>query len=115
MSAEQDIWQHGKGNLPEEKLLAYLEGRLSPQEQRDVEALLADEGMESDALEGLKELPAEQTQQLASRINYKLQHDLRKKRHHKRNHFADNKWAWLAVLVVLLLSVLGYCVLKMVE
>ncbi|MCB0697053.1 MAG: hypothetical protein KDC07_06795 [Chitinophagaceae bacterium] len=93
--------------------MAYLEGRLSPADQREIEALLAEEGMDSDALEGLKEIPIEETQQLADRINYRLQHELRKKRRSHKTHFTDNKWSWLAIFIILILCVLAYLVLKM--
>lgn len=115
MTTPNDIWQSGKGELPEEKLLAYLEGKLSPEEQYEVETWLAEEGMESDALEGLQSLPANDTRKLVNRINYKLQNDLRKKRHQKRGYFADNKWAWVAVLIVLLLAVLGYAMVRLMQ
>lgn len=99
-------------NLPDEKLMAYLQGKLSAEEQREVELLLSEEGLESDALEGLKAIDSNEAKQLATRINYKLQNDLRKSRRVKRNHFADNKWGWLAVLIVLMLAVLAFVVLK---
>ena len=62
MSELDDILKNGnKGKLPEEMLMAYLEGRLNPEQQREVEAWLAAEGMESDGVDGLKELPAAET------------------------------------------------------
>lgn len=113
MTDRQDISQYGKGRLPEDKLMAYLEGKLSPAEQREVEALLAEEGMESDALEGLQQLPADKTRYIAESINYRLQHDLKKNRHRGRKEFADNKWGWIAILIVLILAVLSYFILKL--
>lgn len=113
MADQQDISQYGKGRLPEDKLLAYLEGRLSPAEQREVEALLAEEGMESDALEGLQQLPVNRAQQIAERINYRLQHDLKKERYRSKKHFADNKWGWVAALLVIILSILAYWVIQL--
>lgn len=115
MADQQDISQYGKGRLPEDKLMAYLQGKLSPAEQREVEALLAEEGMESDALEGLQQLPADKTRRMAERINYRLQHDLKKNRHRGKKLFSDNIWGWMAVMVVLILIVLGYVVLKMIK
>ncbi len=112
MTDEQDIPQYGKGRLPEDKLMAYLEGRLSPAEQREVEALLTEEGMESDALEGLQQLPVSKTHQMAERINYRLRHDLKKNRHRGSKGFTDNKWGWVAVLVILILVVLAFIVIK---
>lgn len=101
-----------QSNIPDEQLIAYLEGKLSADEQRVVEALLSDEGMESDAIDGLKRINAHEAKQLANKINYKLQNDLRKAKRVKRNHFVDNKWGWVAVLVVLMLVVLAFIVLK---
>jgi len=111
MTDMRDIWNDGKGRLPEDKLLAYLEGRLTPAEQHEVEAWLAAEGMEADALEGLKELPVDETKQLVNNINYNLHARIKKdKRRHKP--ITDNKWAWLATLIILLLCILGYIVLN---
>lgn len=115
MSELDDILNNdNKGKLPEELLQAYLEGRLSPEQQREVETWLSEEGMESDAVEGLKELPARDTKQLVDRLNYNLHHELAKK---KRRHstIKDNQWAWLAILVVLMLCVLGFVVIKMMK
>jgi len=113
MTRPDDISQHN--GLPEDKLIAYLEGKLSAEEQREIEALLADEGMDSDALEGLKEISTDETKQLASDINYKLQLDLKKKRRKKRKPFEDNGIGWMAVLLILVLCVLGYMVIKMMK
>lgn len=113
MSAEQNIWQKGDDHLPQEKLVAYLEGRLSAEEQREVEAWLADEGMESDAIEGLQQISQQETVQLTERINHKLHKDLRVKRQPKHKFLADNKWGVVAVFVVLLLVALAYWVIRM--
>lgn len=113
MADQHDISQYDKGHLPEDKLMAYLEGRLSPAEQREVEALLAEEGMESDALEGLQQLPADKTRRMAERINYRLHHDLKKNRHRGRKGFTDNKWGWVAVLLILALAVLAYIIIRL--
>lgn len=111
MADMRDIWKDGEGKLPEDKLIAYLEGRLTPGEQHEVEAWLASEGMEADALEGLKALPANETKQLVSNINHNL-HTRLKKDKHRHKPIVNNQWAWIAVIVVLLLCVLGYVVLK---
>lgn len=111
MADIRDIWKDGEGKLPEDKFMAYLEGRLTPEEQHEVEAWLAAEGMEADALEGLKALPATETKQLVSNINQHLHTRLKKdKRRHKP--IAHNQWAWIAVIIVLLLCVLGYVVFR---
>jgi anti-sigma factor RsiW len=111
MSELNDIWKNGKGKLPEDKLMAYIEGKLSAEQQREVEAWLAEEGMESDAVEGLKELPASETKLLVNSLNFDLRHKLGKK---KRKHGAikENQWAWLAIILVVLLAVLAYVIIR---
>jgi anti-sigma factor RsiW len=114
MSTPSNIWPQdpGKGRLPEEQLMAYLEGRLSPGEQQEVEAWLAEEGMESDALEGLQELSASETRKTVSRLNQQLQHQLAGQKRSRGRYFRDDKWGWLAVIIVLLLVVLAYVVIR---
>jgi ferric-dicitrate binding protein FerR (iron transport regulator) len=110
MAELNDIWNSGKGKLPEDKLMAYLEGKLSPEEQHEVEAWLAEEGMESDAVEGLKELPASETCKTVNKLNYQLRSALGKKPR-RTKAIAKNEWAWLAIILILLLCIAGYAVL----
>ena len=111
MTDVNNIGQQG-GGIPEDMLKAYMEGRLPAEQQREVEARLAEEGMESDALEGLQEISLQESEAIASRINHKLQHELRTKKYRNKKLFTDNKWNWMAVLIVLLLCVLGFVVVK---
>ena len=110
MSDQNSIFQPSPGAPSEEQMLAYLEGRLSPEAARAVEEALAEEGLESDAVEGLQVIGAADAKQLSARLNHEL---LRKVRSGKRvrRRGMDGKWAWLAVLVVLLACVLGYAVI----
>ena len=111
MADVNDIWNSGKGKLPDDKLMAYLEGRLSPEEQREVEAWLAQDGMESDAIEGLKELPTQDSAHIASRLNNRLDNKLKDKPARRRRKVMNNQWSWLAIFIILLLCMLGYVVL----
>ena len=113
MTELNSIWNSGKGKLPEDKLMAYLQGKLPPEEQHEVEAWLAEEGMEADALEGLKELPASETSQLVNKLNYQLRAELNKKPRRRSTAIAENKWTWLAIIIILLLCIAGYVVLHL--
>lgn len=115
MTDWKDILNNEHGELSDDRLNAYLEGRLSPEEQREVEALLSEESMESDAVEGLKDISVNDIHQLTEKVNYRLKHDVRKQSHRSRKTYADNKWAWLAIIIVVLLCVLGYWVVKMMN
>ncbi len=112
MSDANNIWQKNEGGLSQQKLTDYLEGRLSAEEQREVEAYLAEGGMESDAIDGLMSVSKEDTNKLTEKINYRLQHNLRKQSNKRKKLFKDDKWGWVAVLLILILVVIGYVVLK---
>lgn len=112
MSEVNDIFHNGKGKLNEEKLNAYLEGRLSVQEQHEVEQWLADEGMEADAIEGLKNIPVSETTSITQRINRNLQQELHKKSRRRSKAIKDNNWAWVAVIIILLLCIVAYLVMQ---
>lgn len=116
MSDLRDIWsdEAGKGRKPlsEEQLMAYFEGRLSPEEQHEVETWLEQEGMEADALEGLQELPAEETRRISRRLNLDLGRRLRPGKRTRRP-ITENRWGWVAIACVLLLAVLAYAVIHL--
>lgn len=117
MSNQKDILsfeQGGRGKIPEDKLMAYLEGRLSPEEQYEVEEWLSVEGMESDALEGLKELQPGEAKKTAGKINYELRKQLRTRNQRRTKLITENNWGWLAVLIVLMLAVVCYLALRAV-
>ena len=115
MSDTHNIWNDdAKGLLPEDKLLAYMEGRLSPEEQHEVEAWLAEEGMEADAIEGLQQEKSSSVLKSVNRLNDNLNTHLYKNRR-RRKQISDNPFAWIAVVIILLLAVLAYVVIKMMK
>lgn len=110
MSDLKDIWMRNEGRLPEDMLIAYMEGKLPPDQQRQVEQWLADEGMESDALEGLQDMNTTDAQQMVSRLNHNLHKSLAGKQR-KRRQLVDNRWGVVAIVVIVLLAVLAYYVI----
>ena len=101
----------GRERLGDDKLMAYLEGKLSPGEQHEVEQWLADEGMESDALEGLSALNPEDTRHTIDRLNHKLRKTLLSRKRRRRPLKTDYQ-GWIAIAVILLLAVLAYIVIR---
>ena len=112
MSSLDDILRSGKGAIPEEKLLAYLEGKLPAEEQRQIEMWLAEEGMESDALEGLQALPPEQARQSVNKLNLHLRKQLTEKKRKHKKLFSDGNMNIVAVVVILLLCLIAYVVVR---
>lgn len=112
MSELNNIWNNGQGELSEEMLKKYIEGKLTPEQQYEVEQYLSEDSLEADAIEGLKSVDSNEARELTARINYKLQHELKTKKYRNNKLFADNKWTWMAVLLVLILVIIAYVVIK---
>lgn len=101
----------GNRRLTEAELLAYLEGRLSEREARRMEELLSEEGMDSDAAEGLMDLPIAETEAMVQQLNQKMQRQLKGRRPRRRP--GTQLWSWVAILIVLLLIAVGYYVVHL--
>lgn len=115
MTGLKDILSNDEqGRLPADKLMAYLEGRLSAEEQHEVELFLSQEGFESDAIEGLKYLPPADAKATVDQLNHNLRKELLNRRPRRRRHIKDNPWALLAIALTLLLVILAYFVIRLV-
>ena len=117
MSGQQHIENEG-GNangLSESTLLAYLEGRLAGDELREVELLLAEESMESDALEGLRALDSVQAREATQALNIQLHQALKKKKRRGRRGMMEQKWSWMAVAIMLLLAIVCYAIVWLLK
>ncbi len=104
----------GKGKLAEDRLMAYLEGKLSPAEQHEVERWLSEEGMESDAIEGLQAMRPADTRHSVDRLNHRLRRSLNRKGH-KRKKLRTDVNVVAAILIILLLAVVAYIVIKLIH
>ena len=100
-----------KPKLSEERLMAYFEGKLSPAEQHEVEQWLAEEGMESDALEGLRDLKPEETKHTVSKLNHHLRKTILSKKT-KRRPLKTEQYTLVAIAIILLLIVVAYIVIR---
>ena len=100
-----------KPKLSDDMLLAWQEGKLSPEQQHEVEQWLAEEGMESDALEGLHELKPADTRQIVGKLNHNLRKTILNKKR-KRRTLNTDQFTWIAIAIVLLLVVLAYIVVR---
>ncbi len=115
MSEPRNIPPMGTGKskqpLTEDKLLRYLDGKLSAAEQHEVEEWLADEGMESDALEGLHTVAPDETKQSVARLNHQLRKTLHTKKPRRRPP-PTNYYTLIAVVVILVLVIVAYFVVR---
>ncbi len=113
MSREENIspLNNQPESLSEDKLKAYLDGILPPNEQHRIELWLAEEGMESDALEGLKKMDQNQRRKSVNNLNVKLSKSV-KNRKAKRRKVNPDINIFIAVAVILMLAVICMMVIK---
>lgn len=95
----------------DEQLLAYLAGRLNPEEQRALEAAFDQEPWLDDAVDGLARLAPDEARQSARRINRRVQNRLRKRKKRPSYRAADPQWNILLIVLVLFLMLTAWFVL----
>lgn len=115
MNGKDNIWNRKSDKLTEDMLQAYFDGKLSAEQQHEVEMWLSETGMEADALEGLQTMPANESREITSKLNLELQQQIRKKPRRRTKAIKDNYWAWVAIVVILILCVLAYSIMKMIK
>jgi anti-sigma factor RsiW len=114
MSDFKDILNDAEGqDLSEEQLMAWLEGRLSPEERHALEATLGADGMDSDAMEGLHALGAADAKQLQRRLDLELNQNLKRKKRRRREGPPTQRWTSIAIFVILTLAILGFVIIRM--
>jgi len=104
-----------KSELDPQKLMDYLEGKLSEKEKHEVESVLADSAFMDDAAEGLGEM--KDKQKIAS-ILFELNSQLHKKTQQRRKLQFSNRlpfpgWLIFATVTIILLVVLAYIIYRM--
>ena len=114
MSEQNPIFHQRPGGVSEDQLLRYLEGKMSVEEARAVEAALAEEGLESDAVEGLQAMEPAEVKRLGARLNQDLHRKIRSGKRVRRRGM-DGRWAWVAVLIVLLAVAIGFAVIYLAK
>lgn len=109
----KDILSHLDPHIDQETLLLYLQGKLSPEKQHEIEKQMLDSEFDSDAMEGLQDF---QDKQKITAMVEQLNRDLKKKTEKKKNRrkraelFVD-PWVIIAIVLILALIVVGYFVI----
>ena len=106
----KDILSNLNPEVDQEMLLQYLQGKLSAQEQHDLEKQMMSDDFDSDALEGLQEF--QNKKNIASLID-QLNTDLKRRTEKKKRFRGKLKLKLdpnliLAIIIILLLITLSY-------
>ena len=110
----KDILSNLHSEVDQETLLKYLEGKLSAEEQHEVEKNTLDDEFEADALEGLQDFANKA--KIASLVD-QLNQDLKKKteKKNKRVHKREAKvepWLLVAIILILVIAVLSFLIIR---
>lgn len=117
MSQQHNIHQSGnegkgKSTLTDMQLMAYMEGKLSAEERRQIEELMSEESAEADAIEGLQMLHPTETKRTVADLNKKLHTEILRNKPKRKGKFSEDYWGWIAIVIILLLIVVGYVVIR---
>lgn len=113
----KDILSNLHSETDQQTLLNYLQGKLSAEQQHEVEKNLLDHEFEAEALEGLQDFKDNRN---ISALVEALNNDLKKKTTRKkawrqRRHLKSDPWLLLTVGILLVLVVLTYFIIHLMN
>ena len=93
----------------------YLSGKLSNSEKHEVEKIMSDSHFINDAIEGLQNVDDKnKLQAYVDQLNKELHQQLQKPRDRREEKkIQEYPWTYLAIILILGLSILGYIVIRM--
>jgi len=110
----KDILSRLSPDVDQEILLRYLQGKLSSEQQHELEKQLLNDPFNEDAAEGLDQFrDKEQLQYMVEMLNRDLKKrtEKRKKRREKMR-IKYQPWIYVSILILLLLLVMAYMVIQ---
>lgn len=111
----KNILSNLNNDIEQDKLLEYLNRKLTAEEQHELEARLNDDPFMSDAMDGLSEIKGpDKISLMVYQLNKDLKSQLDKKKKRKNRFITETPWLYYTVILLLLLAVIGYLVIKKV-
>ena len=109
-----DILSNSNKDIDNQKLMDYLSGKLSADEKHEVEKQMADSDFMNDALEGLEDVKnKKELTFFVEQLNADLHTQLEKKKLKKQKRsIKEQPWLYLAIILLLLLSIISFIVIK---
>ena len=111
----KDILSHLSTEVDQETLLLYLQGKLTPEKQHELEKSLLDNEFAADALEGLQQFEdRKQIAAYAEQLNLELKKKTGKqKNYRKKQRVQAEPWLIITLILILLLLVITYFIIYM--
>lgn len=109
-----NILANSNKDIDNQKLMDYISGKLSSQEQHELEKEMAANELMSDAVEGLKSIKDQQAiesyvEQLNKNLHNQLQH---KKAKREKRKLRNEVYIYLAIVLVLAIIVITYMIIQ---
>ena len=109
----KDILSNLSTEVDQETLLLYLQGKLSAEQQHEVEKKMLNNDFASDALEGLQNFKDQQQLQV---LVDQLKKDIRKKTEKKKAYkekrrLSLDSWVVITIILILILVVISYFII----
>ena len=110
----KDILANLSNEVPQEKLLDYLQQKLPPSEEHEVEKQMTDDEFMNDAVEGLEKFNNKKAlPQYVEQLNRDLHKQLAKRKmHREKRKLKEQPWVYFTVILILLLVIIAYLVIK---
>jgi hypothetical protein len=113
----KDILSNLNPGTEQDKLLQYINRKLTDEEKHALEKNMANDEFMNDAVEGLEQVnnPAE-IQDIVNRLNSKLREQVRsdKQKRHQRKPGIQS-WLYISIVLIILLAVISYFVIRKIQ
>lgn len=109
----KDILSHLNTEVDQETLLLYLQGKLTPEKQHELEKQMLDSDFEAEAMEGLQTFKNKQSLNfLVEQLNRDLKKKTAKRKlRREKLQIKSDPWLWITLLIILLLIVISYVII----
>ncbi len=111
-----NILANSNKDIDNQQLMDYLSGDLSGEPLHEVERSMADNAFLNDAVEGLQSIGNKKNlQKYVDELNATLRKSIAKKKQRRlRRRLQQTPWPYVAILLVIVLSVLAYVIIRKV-
>jgi len=109
-----NILSNSNKDIDNQKLMDYLNDRLSEGEKHEIEKKMVDNEMMNDAIEGLENLKNKKDiNVLVEHLNTNLKTQLQNKKLKKqKRQIKDLNWVYLSIILILIIILIGFLVIK---
>jgi hypothetical protein len=112
-----NILSNSNKDIDNQKLMDYLAGKLPEQERHEVEKWMADNEFANEAVEGLQGFSGKKNLEgYVEHLNKELHKYIQQKKDRRENRrFRENRWVYLAIIMILAIAIIAYMVIRRVQ